>query len=91
VRAALKAAGASGADVAGIGFDATCSLVVLDAKDHGVTVSPTDDDAMDTIVWMDHRATDQASRINTTKHEVLKYVGGGVSPEMQTPKLLWLK
>ena len=40
---------------------------------------------------MDHRATDQARRINETHHEVLRYVGGVISPEMQTPKLLWMK
>ena len=40
---------------------------------------------------MDHRASKQAERINATQHEVLKYVGGKISLEMQTPKLLWLK
>jgi FGGY-family pentulose kinase len=40
---------------------------------------------------MDHRAMDQARRINARGHEVLRFVGGAVSPEMQTPKLLWLK
>ena len=93
-RAALAKANARHADVAGVGFDATCSLVVLDANDAPVAVSDGANDAGDTfdvIVWMDHRATEQTARINATKHDVLQYVGGVVSPEMQTPKLLWLK
>ncbi|PWC36067.1 FGGY-family carbohydrate kinase [Azospirillum sp. TSO35-2] len=78
-------------EVVGIGFDATCSLVVLDAAGRPVTVSPEGDDARNVIVWMDHRALDQTGRINAGDHEVLRYVGGRLSPEMQTPKLLWLK
>lgn len=76
--------------IRGIGFDATCSLVLLDSRDHPVSVSPSGDDMRNVIVWMDHRATDQARRINETHHEVLRYVGDVISPEMQTPKLLWL-
>jgi D-ribulokinase len=91
VRAALAQAGATGKDVRGIGFDATCSLVALDANGRPVTVSPSGDDAQNVVVWMDHRATDQAERINRTKHDVLRYVGGIISPEMESPKLLWLK
>lgn len=91
VRTALAQAKVDAAQVAGMGFDATCSLVVLDESDRPVTVSPTGDDAWNVVVWMDHRATVQAARINETGHEVLRYVGGVVSPEMQTPKLLWLK
>ena len=34
---------------------------------------------------------DQAQRINNTKHKVLAYVGGAVSPEMEIPKMVWLK
>src|ERR1035437_9997065 len=98
VRGALKAAAAKPGDIAGIGFDATCSLVVLDARDRPVSVSPTAGPglragraAQNVIVWMDHRAIPEAELINRTRHPVLRYVGGVISPEMQTPKLLWLK
>lgn len=91
VRTALAEAGAAPTDVAGIGFDATCSLVALDAEDRPVSVSPDGDDAQNVIVWMDHRAMDQTRRINATGHDVLRYVGGVMSPEMEPPKLLWLK
>jgi len=42
-------------------------------------------------MWMDHRAEKEADFINSQSHEVLKYVGGKVSLEMEPPKLLWLK
>ena len=45
----------------------------------------------DVIMWMDHRAARQADVINSTRHQVLDYVGGSISLEMQMPKLLWLK
>src|SRR5262249_13832666 len=90
-RAALAAAGAGPGDVAGVGFDATCSLVLLDAQDRPVTVSPSGEDRGNVVVWMDHRAVRQAERINALGHEVLRYVGGVISPEMETPKLLWLR
>ncbi|MEB5837112.1 FGGY-family carbohydrate kinase [Pantoea dispersa] len=77
--------------VKGIGFDATCSLVVLDKEGKPLTVSPTGRSEQNIIVWMDHRAITQAERINATGHRVLEFVGGIISPEMQTPKLLWLK
>ncbi len=77
--------------IAGIGFDATCSLVVV--KDNGtpVTVSPSVDPQRNIIVWMDHRSAGEAEEINAGHHDVLRYVGGRISPEMETPKLLWLK
>jgi len=77
--------------VAGIGFDATCSLVVLDRADQPLTISPTGDPRWNIIMWMDHRATREAEEINAGGYEVLRYVGGVISPEMETPKLLWLK
>jgi len=90
VRAAVAQSGVGPADIAGVGFDATCSLVVVGAGGAPLPVGPSGDPARNVIVWMDHRAVDQAERINATSHDVLKYVGGVISPEMETPKLLWL-
>jgi FGGY-family pentulose kinase len=89
VRKALAAAGA--VEILGIGFDATCSLVVLDGEDAPLSVDPAGARAQNIIVWMDHRAQAQADAINATGHQVLSYVGGTISPEMETPKLLWLR
>jgi FGGY-family pentulose kinase len=91
VRRALADAGVAAEHVRGIGFDATCSLVALNANDRPVSISPTGSDEQNVIVWMDHRALDQTQRINATKHDVLRYVGGTISIEMQSPKLLWIK
>ncbi|HET9956876.1 MAG TPA: FGGY-family carbohydrate kinase [Polyangiaceae bacterium] len=91
IRQALSEAHARPEWVRGMAFDATCSLVALDAQDHPVSVSPTGDDRNNVVVWMDHRAVEQAARINQVPHEVRRYVGGQISPEMQLPKLLWLK
>jgi FGGY-family pentulose kinase len=91
IREALAAAGSGPERVAGLSFDATCSLVALDAADRPVTVSPTGGDSWNVVVWMDHRAVDETERINATGHEVLRYVGGRLSPEMEPPKLLWIK
>lgn len=90
-REAVAQAGIDPAAVAGIGFDATCSLVVLDDAGQPVAVNAQGDDCRNVIVWMDHRATEQAARINAMGDAVLDYVGGRISPEMETPKLLWLK
>ncbi|HUH00547.1 MAG TPA: FGGY-family carbohydrate kinase [Kofleriaceae bacterium] len=90
-RGALAEAGVSPDRVRGIGFDATCSLVALDKADRPVTVSPSGDDQRNVIVWMDHRALEQAERIGRTGHAVLRHVGGVMSPEMESPKLLWLR
>jgi len=91
IRRSLRMAGARPQDVAGLSFDATCSLVALDAADRPITVSPTGKSEQNIIVWMDHRATDQTERINAMRHRVLRYVGGKLSPEQEPPKLLWIK
>jgi len=91
VRAAMLEAALPPSAVKGLGFDATCSLVVLDASANPLTVSTSGDERRNVIVWMDHRAIAEARLINDTHDEVLRYVGGSVSPEMEIPKLLWLK
>ena len=107
VASVMDQARVSSDQVKGLGFTATCSLVVV--TEDGSDVGLCDDQGYDVIMWMDHRAEvdtyryiyfisyhncsyqTEAGAINKTKHRILDYVGGGVSLEMQMPKLLWLK
>jgi D-ribulokinase len=91
VRAAMADAALPPSAVRGMGFDATCSLVVLDAAGDPLTVSTSGEARRNVIVWMDHRAITEARLVNDTHDDVLRYVGGSISPEMEIPKLLWLK
>ncbi|MGE0281140.1 MAG: FGGY-family carbohydrate kinase [Rhizobiaceae bacterium] len=91
VRGALAKADVDGAAVKGIGFDATCSLVVRGEGGRPLGISTTDEQHWDTISWFDHRALAEADECTATGHEVLTYIGGVMSPEMETPKLMWLK
>jgi FGGY-family pentulose kinase len=91
VRSALRDSGRAGHELRGIAFDATCSLVLLDAAGAPVTVSSTGDDRWNVVMWADHRAHHEAREITATGHRVLDFVGGTMSPEMQLPKLAWLK
>jgi D-ribulokinase len=91
VRGAVSASGVRPDQIKGIGFDATCSLVVLGEDGAPLPVGDPNHPERNIMVWMDHRALEQAERINATGHRVLDYVGGRISPEMETPKLLWLK
>lgn len=77
--------------IAAIGFDATCSLVVRGTEGEPVTVSTTGEDRFDTIVWLDHRAIAEADILTASGHRVLDFAGRSMSPEMQMPKLMWLK
>src|ERR1700682_5486688 len=91
VRTARVEAAISPSAVKGLGFDATCSLVVLDAGGGPLTVSASGDQRRNVVVWMDRRAIAEARQVNDTQDDVLRYVGGSISPEMEIPKLLWLE
>lgn len=90
VRTAVAEAGVSPDDIGGIGVDATCSLVLEGAGGQRLTVDPDGAAGQDVIVWMDHRAHDEAEEINRAGGTPLNYLGGRISPEMQLPKLKWL-
>lgn len=82
--------------IRGIGFDATCSLAVFTHDtDEPVTVTgpkfEDDGNKRNVILWLDHRPLDETEEINATKHNLLRYVGGTMSVEMEIPKVLWLK
>jgi len=91
VRGALQKSGIAAEDIAGISFDATCSLVVRDRSGDQLSASVTGEKRWDTVVWLDHRAIAEADECTASGHAVLDYIGGVMSPEMATPKLMWLK
>lgn len=78
-------------------MDATCSLAVFsDKDDKPVSITKPDFDNEDgedrnVILWLDHRAEKEIKVINATGHNLLRYVGGSMSIEMEIPKILWLK
>jgi len=53
---AVKSSQVAAEEIGGIGFDATCSLVVLDKDKQPVSVSPTGLANHNIVLWMDHRA-----------------------------------
>ena len=91
IRSCLTQGNIKSAAIKGVAFDATCSLVSLGDGFEPVTVSPTGKQEHNVIVWMDHRAAAETEEINHQNNEVLNYVGGKISPEMEPPKLMWLK
>lgn len=91
VQEACRKAAIDARDVHGIGFDATCSLVVRDKEGAPLPLSPSSENCWDTIAWLDHRALAEADECTRSGHAVLDTAGGVMSPEMQVPKLMWLK
>ncbi|QEU62324.1 hypothetical protein KDRO_F02520 [Kluyveromyces lactis] len=92
VKNVVRDSGVDPRTIHGIGFDATCSLVVVDNNNEDVGVGPDfTDNLQNIILWMDHRAIEETEEINATGDKCLKYVGGQMSVEMEIPKIKWLK
>lgn len=53
--------------------------------------SPDYDSDRNVILWLDHRPVKETDVVNATEHNLLRYVGGRMSIEMEIPKVLWLK
>ena len=53
--------------------------------------SPNYDTEQNVILWLDHRPVKETDVVNATEHNLLRYVGGRMSIEMEIPKVLWLK
>ncbi|KAG8530074.1 uncharacterized protein KY384_005556 [Bacidia gigantensis] len=79
--------------IRGLAFDATCSLAVFsEDTDEPVSVThPRYDNDRNIVLWLDHRPVEETAKINATEHNLLRYVGGTMSIEMEIPKVLWLK
>ena len=63
---------------------ASTAVTVVTVEANGNAFGPA-------ILWMDTRASKEATEINATEHPVLWYTGHAVSPEWMLPKALWLK
>ncbi|MEC7761057.1 MAG: FGGY-family carbohydrate kinase [Pseudomonadota bacterium] len=88
VRKARASAGIPARDVAALAFDATCSLVLMDADGQGLAFGGEE---RDTYAWFDRRATAEAEACKAIGGDTIRRLSGVMSPEMQLPKLLWLR
>lgn len=88
VRRARGAAGAAPDEVAAIAFDATGSLVLTDTD--GAPL-PLGADGRDTFAWCDRRAHREAELCSRAGGPVTERLCGAISPEMQLPRLIWLR
>jgi ribulose kinase len=82
LRGIATAPGVDTARIAAISYACTsCTAVALDEA--GRPLRPA-------LLWMDERALAEAEVITATRHPVLRYSGGTVSPQWMLPKTAWL-
>ncbi len=60
IKEAVSHAGIAPESVVSLGFDATCSLVMVDLQGRGISVAEGGEAERDIIMWMDHRAVEEA-------------------------------
>ncbi|HEU5347575.1 MAG TPA: FGGY family carbohydrate kinase, partial [Ktedonobacterales bacterium] len=82
VRECISAAAVTPARIVGLAVDSPCNVVL--ARHDGTPL-------MESIIWMDLRASEQARLITGTHDPVLRYCGGDVPAEWPLPKALWLR
>lgn len=70
-------------EVAALSYDCTaCTVVAL--TEEGTPLRPA-------LLWMDERAYLEAEEASATRHDVLQYCGGKISPQWMIPKGRWLE
>jgi D-ribulokinase len=95
VQDVLNESGVNKEDVQGIGFDATCSLAVIDTNGNPICVSKGNAvcgeiGERNIVLWADHRAEGEARTINESGSVVLDYVGGSMNVSLQLGPFLVL-
>lgn len=81
VRTCVAEANVAPERIVGLAVDSPCNVVL--ARQDGTPL-------MESILWMDLRASQQAQTITATADPVLRYCGGDVPAEWPLPKALWL-
>jgi ribulose kinase len=80
IKSTLAQAEVDGNMIKGLGFDAACSLAVVNWEDQPIVVTKGAQlgsvGERNIIVWCDHRAEEEAELINKSDSVVLDYVGG---------------
>ncbi|KPM41152.1 hypothetical protein AK830_g5402 [Neonectria ditissima] len=97
VRNAQQASQVDANRIAGIGFDAPCSLASFshDIEKRPISVTPrvfpNDEEPRNVVLWLDRRAASGTGWVNCARHKAPRLVSDDVSVEMEMEKLLWLK